>query len=180
MSAVLVEVQVDVREREPGAVGLPDIRHVLRRTAHRGRGPLDRRGHVLAGRQRLERALRGRVACARGCSTPFGPGEPFGVRPILGGRAGLGFGVWARLPRLVDHLPRRLGGSGLRGLGRLGRLSRRGRDLRDGQLAPGYRRSRSRSRGELRRRRWLSGGLRGGMRDLLLGREPGRRSGFRG
>jgi hypothetical protein len=120
---VLVEGEVDVRKREPGAVGLAVRRDRHRRLRHGRGGPLDRGGNVFAAREGLEGALRGGVAGARRRSTALGPGEPLRIRSVFGRRYDL---LGVDLPPLFHDLPRR-SASGAPRLGRLGRGRRRRR-----------------------------------------------------
>src|SRR5439155_16807210 len=91
---LLVEVEVDVRQREPRSVRLARVADVFRGPAHRRSRPLHGCRDVLAAGKSFERALRRTVARARGRSPTFGPGEPFRVGPVLGCRTGLDLGMW--------------------------------------------------------------------------------------
>jgi hypothetical protein len=163
---VLVEGEVDVRQREPGAVGLPVGRDRNRRLRHGRGGPLDRGGNVFAARQGFEGALGGSVACARRSPTALGPREPLRVRAVFGRGHDL---LGVDLPPLLHDLPR----GPPRGTPRLRGIGRRVR-LRCDRRRHGERRGRWRLRrvrlGCHRRGRWLRS-RRSRLR-FLNGREP--------
>jgi len=123
MCSSLVQVQVNVGERIPGAIRLAARVDTLRWRGHRGGRDLRSNGNVLATRQRREGGLRRGVTCVYWRATSFRPREPFRVRAVLGRwHHPLLLGVVLVL--LLDHLPRR-------GCGR-GRSRCRGRLLRTG------------------------------------------------
>jgi hypothetical protein len=81
--AGLVEVQVDVGEGKPGAVGLATGVYSLWRRAHRGRCDLGSGGDVLAARQCGEGGLRRGMARVDWRPASFRPRKPFGVGTVL-------------------------------------------------------------------------------------------------
>jgi len=83
MGARLVQVQVDVGERKPGAVRLATRVDGLRGSRHGGGRYLSRNRHVLAARQCRECGLRRGVTCIYRRAASFRPGEPFRVRAVL-------------------------------------------------------------------------------------------------
>jgi len=84
--ASLIQVQVDVGEGEPGAIGLATGVDGLRRVHHRCGRHLGGNRHILTAGKCLESGLRRGVARVdRGAAT-LGPCEPLGVRPVFGRR----------------------------------------------------------------------------------------------
>jgi len=172
---VRIEVQVDVGEREPGAVGLPSHGDRRGRAAHRGGRPLHRRRHVLAAGQCAEGTLRRRVTRAGRGASPLGPRKPLGVGAVLWGgddplRAGLAslahdgprgparrgrHDLWGRRRRGY-RLPRcRRRGNGRSRIGR--RRAPRGGRVGDRRVGGLTGRGRSRPVGVVERRRRLAG-----------------------
>ena len=81
--ARLVQVQVDVGERKPRAVGLPSRVDTLCRRRHRGGRDLRSSRNILATRQRSECGLGRGVTCVDRRATPFRPSKPFGIRTVF-------------------------------------------------------------------------------------------------
>jgi hypothetical protein len=161
--ACLVQVQVDVGQRKPGAVGLAARVDGHWRVHHRRCSHLCGDRHILAGRQCLKSGLGGGMARVYRRPSSLRPGEPLGIRAIFGGRDDTpDVDLVSRL--LLDNLPRgrRSGGTCRRGRCTRGRSrwsrsrsGNRGRRLQCGRCS-GLRRCRRWSHGrdmDLRRPR---------------------------
>jgi hypothetical protein len=104
VGARLIKIQIDVREREPGAVSLATRIYRQRRIHHRSGRHLGGDSDILACRERLKGSLCSSVARADRRATTFCPREPLGVRPVLW-RGDQPLDDWLALRLLRDHLP---------------------------------------------------------------------------
>jgi hypothetical protein len=100
----LVQGQVDIGERKPGAVGLTACVDGQRRRRHRRGGNLRGGSDILAARESGKCGLRSSMTRGNRRPSSLRPREPFGVRTVLRRRHNLG-DLYLVDALLVDDLP---------------------------------------------------------------------------
>jgi hypothetical protein len=104
VGARLIQGQVDVGERKPGAVHHATRVYRQRRRLHCGGRKLSCSGHILSERQRLKRGLGRGVTCVHRRAPAFGPRKPLRIGAVFRGR-NLSPDVDLKT-FLLNHLPR--------------------------------------------------------------------------